>query len=190
MRRPVEQVKRLVRGETIEQRIYLIRGHRVMLSMHLAELYGVEPRVLIQAVKRNRERFPSDFMFQMTWEEASLLKSQFVTSRDSSSSLRSQNVILKRGQHVKYPPYAFTEQGVAMLSSVLRSRRAVQVNIAIMRAFVKLRETLALHKELAKKLEELEQKIIHHDAQIQSIFDAIRRLMAPPEKPQGRIGFH
>lgn len=147
-----------------------------MLSMHLAELYGVEPRALIQAVKRNRERFPSDFMFQLSSSEFTSLKSHIVIS--SWGGLR------------RATPYAFTEQGVAMLSSVLRSRRAIQVNIAIMRAFVKLRETLTLHKDLAKKLEELERKIIHHDAQIQSVFDAIRQLMAPPEKPQRRIGFH
>ncbi len=157
----------------LERRILLLRGHKVMLSPDLAELYGVEPRSLIQAVKRNAERFPSDFMFQLSEEE--------------SESLRSQIVILKRGQHQKYLPYAFTEQGVAMLSSVLKSRRAVLVNIAIMRTFVRLRELLATHKDLARRLDALEQK---YDAQFKGVFDAIRALMKPSEPPRRRIGFH
>lgn len=130
----------LVSTEYIEKRIFLLRGHKVMLDMDLAELYGVETRVLNQAVNRNKDRFPSDFMFQLTDEE--------------SYSLRSQIVILEtgRGRHRKYLPHAFTEQGVAMLSSVPRSKRAVQVNIEIMQAFVRLREILATHKDLAKKL--------------------------------------
>jgi len=159
----------------IEQKIFLIRGHKVMLSMHLAELYGVEVRALIQAVKRNIERFPSDFMFQLTDSEHQNLKSQIVTS--SWGGARRAN------------PYAFTEQGVAMLSSVLRSKQAIRVNIAIMRAFVKLREILSAHKELAHKLAELERKIEKHDADIQAIFGAIKQLMLAEEKPKRRIGF-
>ncbi|RLI99254.1 MAG: ORF6N domain-containing protein [Candidatus Aenigmatarchaeota archaeon] len=164
--------------ELIERKIYLIRGHKVMLDSDLAQLYGVETRVLLQSVKRNISRFPEDFMFQLTKEEY--------------DSLRSQIVILKpgRGKHRKYLPYVFTEQGVAMLSSVLKSERAIQVNIAIMRAFVRLREMLSTHKELAHKLAELERKIERHDEEIKAIFDAIRQLMAPPEKPRRRIGFH
>ena len=158
--------------ESIESSIFLIRGHKVMLSTHLAALYGVEPRVLVQAVKRNLDRFPADFMFQLTPEEFGNLKSQFVIS--SWGGLR------------RAPPYAFTEQGVAMLSSVLRSRRAVRVNIEIMRAFVKLREMLATHKDLARKLEQLERK---YDAQFKVVFDAIRQLMAPPQAKGRRIGF-
>jgi len=163
--------------EVIEKRIFIIRGERVMISTHLAELYGVEIRALIQAVKRNIDRFPNDFMFQLSDKEYKILKSQFVIS--SWGGARRAN------------PYAFTEQGVAMLSSVLRSKRAIRVNIFIMRAFVKLRYILFNHKGLAHKLAELERKIEKHDAEIQSIFEAIRQLMSPPaEPPKRRIGFH
>ena len=173
--------------DQIEKHIFLIRGQRVMLSTHLAELYEVEPRALVQAVKRNIERFPDDFMFQLTWDEVERLRSQSVIlNTGSAGRSRSQSVTLKRGRNVKYLPYAFTEQGVAMLSSVLRSKRAVQVNIGIMRAFVKLREMLAGHKELARKLEQLEKK---YDAQFKVVFDAIRRLMEPPQRPRTAIGF-
>ncbi|MBI5360656.1 MAG: ORF6N domain-containing protein [Planctomycetes bacterium] len=166
----------LIPQEIVERKIFLIRGQKVMLSPHLAELYGVETRALIQAVKRNIDRFPDDFVFQLSHAE--------------SEWLVSQNVI----PHIKYLggslPYAFTEQVVAMLSSVLRSKRAVQVNIAIMRAFVKLRQILASHKDFAHKLNELERKFERHDSQIKSIFDAIRQLMAPPEpEPKPKIGF-
>ena len=166
----------LVPIERIEQRIFLLRGQKVMLSPHLAELYGVAPKVLIQAVKRNAERFPADFMFQLTRQEVARLRSQFVTLNTS-----------KRGQHIKYSPYAFTEQGVAMLSSVLRSKRAIQVNVDIMRTFVRMRQLLASHADLAKKLEELEKKC---DAQFKIVFDAIRQLMAPSAAPRKQIGFH
>lgn len=161
--------------EQIESRILLIRGHKVMLSPHLAALYGVEPRALVQAVKRNRERFPEDFMFQLSAKEFANLKSQFVIS--------------SWGGARRATPYAFTEQGVAMLSSVLRSKRAAVVNVQIMRAFVKLREMLSTHRELAKKLVELEKRIEGHDEEITAIFEAIRQLMEPPEKPSKRIGF-
>ena len=166
-----------VRPQLIEQRIYLIRAQKVMLSTHLAELYDVEPRTLMQAVKRKAERFPPDFMFQLSQEEF--------------KSLRSQIVILEegRGRHPKYRPYAFTEQGVAMLSSVLNSERAVQVNIAIMRTFVQLRQMLAEHKDLARKIKALERGQAEHDAKINVIFDAIRKLMEPPNKRTPRIGF-
>ena len=157
----------------IEQKIFMVRGQKVMLSTDLAELYGVQPKVLIQAVKRNIERFPADFMFQLNPAEFKNLKSQFVTS--SWGGLR------------RALPYAFTEQGVAMLSSVLQSKRAVLVNIAIMRAFVRLREILSAHKDLALRLDKLEKK---YDARFRRVFDAIRALMAPlPEPPRKRIGF-
>ena len=151
-------------------------GKGVMLDRDLAALYGVETKNLNKAVQRNLERFPADFMFQLTAEEAEALRFQFGT--------------LKPGQHFKYLPRVFTQEGVAMLSSVLRSPRAVQVNIAIMRVFVRLRETLALHKELAHKLAELERKIEGHDTGIRTLFDAIRELAAPPAKPRREIGFH
>ena len=159
-------------AETIESQILLIRGHKVMLSSHLAALYGVEPRALVQAVKRNRERFPKDFMFQLSAREFAVLKSQIVISSWGGARRAS--------------PYAFTEQGVAMLSSVLRSKRAVLVNIQIMRTFVRLRRLLASHAELQRRLDDLEKK---YDKQFKVVFDAIRELMEPPEKPKKRIGF-
>lgn len=165
----------IVLAETIESRIFLIRGHKVMLSTHLAALYGVEPRALVQAVKRNRERFPADFMFQLNAKELANLKSQIVIS--------------SWGGARRAAPYAFTEQGVAMLSSVLRSKQAVLVNVQIMRTFVKLREMLARDRELARKLAQLEKRIEGHDEEITAIFEAIRQLMEPPRKPSKHIGF-
>jgi len=174
--------------DRIELCIFLIRGAKVMLSTHLAVLYEVEAKAIVQAVKRNLKRFPEDFMFRLTREEASLLKAQSVIfGEQSAPALRSQIVTLKRGQHMKYLPYAFTEQGVAMLSSVLRSDRAIYVNIGIMRAFVRLRRMLATNADLARKLAALEKK---YDAQFKVVFDAIRELMRPPDlKNKRRIGF-
>jgi ORF6N domain len=145
-----------------------------MLDTDLAELYEVAVKLLNQAVKRNRSRFPEDFMFQLTAEEVDSLRSHFVTLKAG------------RGRHRKYRSFAFTEQGVAMLSSVLRSKRAVQVNIEIMRAFVRLRQMLASNAELARKLDALERK---YDAQFKVVFDAIRQLMTPPEPNKRKIGF-
>lgn len=159
-------------AERIEKAIVVVREQKVMLDRDLAELYGVTTGNLNKAVKRNLDRFPPDFMFQLKQEEY--------------ESLRFQFGILKKGQHSKYLPYAFTEQGVAMLSSVLRSKRAVHVNIEIMRAFVRLRQFLSAHKELKQKLEEMEMK---YDEQFQVVFEAIRQLMTPPDPPRKRIGF-
>jgi hypothetical protein len=157
----------------------LIRGQRVMLDRDLAALYGVATGNLNKAVQRNLEWFPADFMFQLTLEEAQMyLPSRF------------QSGILKRGQNIKYLPKVFTQKGVSMLSSVLRSPRAIQVNIAITRVFVRLRDTLALHKELAHKLAELERKIEGHDTNIRTLFDAIRELATPPATPRREIGYH
>jgi hypothetical protein len=162
--------------ERIEKAILLIRGQKVMLDKDLAELYGVETGALNRAVKRNSQRFPEDFTFQITEEEA--------------ERLRCQTGISKRGRGGRrYLPYVFTEQGVAMLSSVLNSERAIQVNIAIMRVFVRLREIMATHKELALKLAKLEERLESHDEQIQAIFEAIRQLMTSPEPPKKKIGF-
>lgn len=159
--------------ERIEQSILLIRGQRILLDSDLAELYGVTTANLNKAVKRNVDRFPADFMFQLTHKEWEHLIFQFGISKDQGGR--------------RFRPYAFTEQGVAMLSSVLRSERAVQVNIAIMRAFVRLRELLASHKDLARKLSALEQK---YDGQFRVVFEAIRRLMTPTvPKKRKRIGF-
>lgn len=165
----------------VERRIRLIRGAKVMLDRDLAQLYGVPTKRLNEQVRRNLSRFPADFMFQLTHEEAAALRSQTATS-----SLRSQSVTSneRRGGR-RYLPYAFTEQGVAMLSSVLGSQQAVQVNIAIMRAFVRLRELLATHAELARKLEALERK---YDRRFRVVFVAIRQLMAASE-PRQRVGF-
>jgi aromatic ring-opening dioxygenase LigB subunit len=159
----------------IEQKIFIIRGHNVILDRDLAILYEVKPIVLRQQVRRNLERFPEDFMFQLNQKEAGLLVSQ--------------NVIPSRQSLGGHLPYVFTEEGIAMLSGVLRSKRAIQVNIAIMRAFVKLRRILSSQKELARKLQELERKIENHDKEIIAIFDAIRRLMRPPLKLNRKIGF-
>ena len=177
------RTKESIPQEIIAKRIYLIRGMKVMLSTHLAEMYEVQVKVMIQAIKRNINRFPEDFMFQLTWDEMKSLRSQFVTLKNRKQGTS------KKGQHIKYLPYAFTEQGIAMLSSVLNSERAIQVNIAIMRAFVKLRGILSSRKELVSKLNELERKLEKHDMEIGAIFEAIRQLMIPPEKPKRRIGF-
>jgi hypothetical protein len=161
--------------ERITQAIVLIRGHKVMLDTDLAQLYDVETKALNRAVRRNIARFPVDFMFQLTQEEAVRLRCQFGTLKTES------------GRHRKYLPYAFTEQGVAMLSSVLRSQRAVSVNIEIMRAFVRLRQLLSSHADLARKLAALEKR---YDAQFKVVFDAIRELTTPPDPPgKRRIGF-
>ena len=163
----------IVPAERIEHSIFLLRGQKVMLDGDLAALYEVEVKVLNQAVRRNIDRFPEDFMFQLSPEEFDYLRSQSVTSSPGWGGRR-------------YPPYAFTEQGVAMLSSVLRSKRAVQVNIEIMRAFVRLRRMLGSHADLARKLEALEKK---YDVQFKVVLDAIRELMTPPERERRRMGF-
>jgi len=169
-------MKDLIPQEIVERKIYLLRGHKVMLDKDLAKLYGVKPIRLREQVKRNINRFPKDFMFQLNEKETDFMVSHFaIPSRKHLGGFR---------------PYVFTEQGVAMLSTVLNSERAIQVNIAIMRAFVKLRKILSTHKALAHKLNELERKIEKHDEEIQGIFNAIRQLMSPPEKPKRRIGFH
>lgn len=159
----------------IERRIYLIRGKKVMLSPDLAELYQVEPRALVQAVKRNIERFPDDFMFQLNQKEYASLKSQFVIS--------------SWGGARRARPYAFTEQGVAMLSSVLRSKRAIKVNIAIMRAFVKLRELLESNEELNRKFAAVIRKLATHEKYFKVVFDELEKLTNPPPQPRRQIGF-
>ena len=161
----------LVPTERIQSLIFLLREHKVMLDADLAELYGVETKALNRAFMRNRERFPEDFVFQLTENEFEDLRCQFGTSRWGGR---------------RYFPYAFTEQGVAMLSGVLHSKRAIQVNVEIMRTFVRLRKLLASNAQLARKLEALEKK---YDAQFKVVFDAIRQLMSPPEPKKGKIGF-
>ena len=175
----------LVPTERIERLILLIRGQKVILDADLAELYGVSVGRLNEAVRRNIDRFPDDFMFQLTREEFGDLRSQTV-----ASNLKPQFAISSSGGGGRrHPPYVFTEQGVAMLSSVLRSKRAVQINIEIMRAFVRLREMLLSHKDLARKLDALERKYESHDMHIRSLFEAIRQLMTPPEPKKRKIGF-
>lgn len=167
-----ETVLGLVPAQVIENKILLIRGQKVLLDSDLAQLYEVETKELNKAVTRNERRFPDDFMFRLTKEEFDDLRFHFGTS--SSWGGR------------RYPPRAFTEQGVAMLSSVLRSDRAIDVNVEIMRAFVRLRELLSTHKDLDRKLTELEKK---YDHQFKVVFDAIRQLMTPPDPKKLRIGF-
>jgi phage regulator Rha-like protein len=163
----------LIPAELIEKRIYLLRGEKVMIDRDLAELYGVEVRALKQAVRRNIERFPADFMFELTGAEEDFLRSQIV-------------ILKARGKHSKYPSFAFTEQGVAMLSTVLKSQRAIQVNIAIMRTFTQLRRMLATHEDLRKKIEEMETR---YDGQFQVVFEAIRQLLEEDAKQRRKIGF-
>ena len=162
----------LIPAERIERAILLLRGQKVMLDTDLAALYGVETGALTRAVRRNLDRFPPDFMFQLTKQEFDDLRRQSGTSSAWGGR--------------RYPPYVFTEQGVAMLSTVLHSERAVQVNIEIMRAFVRLRRMLASHAELSRKLDALEER---YDAQFKAVFDAIRTLMAPPDPKRDRLGF-
>ncbi len=164
---------KIVPIESIVSKIIFLRGEKVLLDRDLAELYSVETKVLKQAVRRNIRRFPDDFMFELTKEEFEDWRSQFVTSNRDKMGLR-------------YKPMAFTEQGVAMLSSVLNSNRAIEVNIAIMRAFVQLRKMISSHANLERKLVALEKK---YDQQFRVVFDAIRALMAPPERPKKKIGF-
>jgi len=169
----------LIPSEVIENKILFIRGKKVMIDRNLAELYSVSTKRLNEQVKRNPKRFPEDFMFQLTLEEARVSRSQFAT--------------LKQGKNIKYLPYAFTEQGVAMLSSVLNSDRAIEVNVQIIRVFVRLRELMITHKELARKIEELEAKFRKHDENFVVVFAAIKKLLEPPREPKKKklpIGFY
>jgi len=172
-RRNTSDARTLIPVDRIEKAILLIRGQKVMLDADLAALYGVKTGILTRAVRRNMERFPDDFMFRLTNKEVTILRSQFGISSQWGGR--------------RYPPYAFTEHGVAMLSSVLRSERAVRVNIEIMRAFVRLRRMLASHAQLSAKLAALEKK---YDEEFRVVFKAIRKLMAPEERKRPRIGFH
>ena len=170
----------------------LLRGERVIPDYDLAKLYGVATKALNQAAKRNIERFPEDFMFQLTWDETKDLKSQFVTLNDPNDGAdsRSQSVTLERGKNIKYRPHAFTEHGAIMAANVLNSPRAVQASVFVVRAFVRLRRMMVQHKELASRFDELERKLKGHDRQIVAVVDAIRQLMAPPpEPPRKQIGF-
>ena len=169
----------LISADALERRIFIIRGQKVILSMHLADLYGVAPRALVQSVRRNKKRFPSDFMFQLNVEEFEVLKSQFVTS--------------KQGGIRRALPYAFTEQGIAMLSSVLKSERAIAVNIAIMRVFAQLRNLFLNHADLLRRLDALEKEQRQQGQQVKVIFEAIRKLIEAPveevDSEDGRFGF-
>jgi len=171
----------LVPIERIERKIHMIRGQKVMLDKDLSELYQVPTKVLNQAVKRNLERFPKDFMFQLNWAEAEHLRSQFVTLKNLGFD--------KRGHHLKFLPYAFTEQGVAMLSGLLNSPTAVKVNIAIMRTFVRLRQVLATNKDLTYLFKELRHQVNRHDAEIGVIIKTIEKMVEIEKKPKKRIGF-
>ena len=166
-------VTHLVPQDAIENKILFLRGEKVMLDNDLSRLYDVETKQLKRAVNRNIERFPDDFMFKL--------------NKNEYHSLRCQNGTLKRGKHAKYLPYAFTEQGVAMLSSVLNSKRAILVSIQIVRTFIKLRKLLLTHDDLKRKIENMERR---YDRQFKIVFEAIKKLLTPTEKPKRRIGFH
>jgi phage regulator Rha-like protein len=162
--------------EVVMNKIYLIRGQKVMLDRDLAELYGVETRVLKQAVRRNGERFPQDFMFEMNKEEFEQWRKENITEADDRQGLR-------------YAPFCFTEQGVTMLSCVLNSKRAIEVNIQVIRIFTRLRELVLTHKDILLKLEQLERKAVKQDGEIKLIFDYLRELLNPPTEPMRKIGF-
>jgi hypothetical protein len=184
--------KEIIPAEQIALRIRHFRGEKVLLDFDLAALYGVETRVLNQAVRRNADRFPADFMFQLSSEEAETLSQVVTPSVAGHDVSNSSQIVMSSAKYrgKRYRPYAFTEQGVAMLSSVLNSESAVKMNIAIMRAFVQLRRALETNRERARKFSELERRIDKHDAEIDAILEAIRQLMAPPEKARREIGFH
>ena len=170
-------MKELIPSEVIERKIYLIRGQRVMLDRDLAEMYGVETKVLKQAVKRNISRFPEDFMFEMNAEELQHWRSHFVTSNADKMGLR-------------YPPFCFTEQGVAMLSSILNSETAIQVNIQIIRVFTKMKQAILDNKEIFLSIEKMEKKLTQHDEELQTVFKVLKKLLQQPEeKNRNRIGF-
>lgn len=181
----------VIKADKIEQSILVVRGQKVLLDEQLAEFYGVETRTLIQSVKRNLKRFPDDFLFQLSSDEWDSLRSQIAIS-----NLRSQIVISSSSTYGgrRFSPYAFTEQGVAMLSSILRSPRAIEVNVQIMRAFVRLRQLLAVHRELADRLTRLEQQMRKRDQgvdqQFRQIFELLNQLFNPPDPPRKPIGFH
>ena len=173
-----KKIVSVIQGSTVSSRIYLIRGKRVLLDSDLAELYGVLTKNLNKAIHRNSDRFPEDFMFQLTSGEAESLRFRFGTSKKGRGGRR-------------YLPYVFTQEGVAMLSGVLNSPRAVQANLLIMRAFIKLREMAAVNELIRQKIEELERKYEKHDAQFKGIFEALRELLEPPKVPKKKtIGFH
>jgi hypothetical protein len=187
--------KEIIPASRVAQAIRILRGKNVLLDSDLALLYGVETRVLNQAVKRNADRFPSDFMFQLNDEEMEQLSQSAIPlwERPTGKAVSdSSQIVMSSRKHrgKRYRHYAFTEQRIAMLSSVLNSERAVRVNIAIMRTFVRLRQMLDTNRELAEKFAELERRVGKHDEEITAIIEAIRQLMAPPEKPRREIGFH
>jgi hypothetical protein len=167
-------------SESIEQHIFFIRGMRVILDSDLSAIYGVKTKVLNQTVKRNKYRFPSDFAFQLKLEE--------IAAIDNQRGMRSQIVTASK-RNIRFLPFVFTEHGAMMASNVLKSSRALSMSIYVIRAFIRLRETLALHKDLAQKLSELEQKVQLHDSELQAIVHALRQLMEPSDKPKREIGF-
>ena len=167
----------MIPDELVMNKIYFVRGQKIMLDRDLAELYGVETKVLNQAVKRNADRFPEDFMFQLTKDEWEFLRSQFVTLETG------------RGKYPKFLPFAFTEQGVAMLSSVLKSETAIRVNIQIIRVFTRMREMIMTHKDILVQLEKMEKKLTGHDEDLALVFKYLKQLLNPPQPPRQKIGF-
>ncbi len=175
---------------SIEPLILAIRGKRVVLGADLAAIYGVEVRTLIQAVKRNRARFPEDFVFQLSREEFSALRSQNAVLADGRAALRSQAVIIRHGQHAKYPPYAFTEHGALMAANVLQSKRAVQMSVFVIRAFMRLREQVMANTTILKRLAQIDKSLLEHDAALMDIYRKLLPLLQPEPAPRKRrIGF-
>jgi hypothetical protein len=175
---------------SVEYLVLTVRGERIMLAADLATAYGVETRVLTQQVRRNPERFPPDFVFQLTANEFAKLRSEGVVTPDGHARLRSQPVIIKRGQHAKYPPYAFTEHGAIMAASVLNSTQAVTMSVYVVRAFVRMREQLVANAAILKRLAEIDKTLLEHDAALRGIWQQLQPLLLPPpEPPKRRIGF-
>jgi len=160
--------------DMLERRIYLMRGEKVMLDVDLAKIYQVETRALVQAVKRNQARFPEDFMFQLSVEEAATMRSQ---------------IVIASKRNLRHQPYAFSEHGALMLASILKSQRAAQMSIFVVRAFIRMRQYLATHKDLARKMEDLERKQNEQGTQLATVYDVLKQMINPPAKPKRRIGF-
>ena len=177
-------------GPTIERLLLSIRDQRVILAGDLAMIYGVETRRLNEQVRRNAARFPSDFIFQLSRQEFEVLKSQNVISGDGRAALRSQNAILKRGQHIKFPPFAFSEHGAIMAAMVLNSPRALAMSVYVVRAFIGMREQLAANAAILKRLAEIDRTLLQHDTSLRDIYHKLLPLLQPaPESPKRRIGF-
>lgn len=178
-------------GTDVTPLILGVRDARVILAADLADLYGVDPKRLNEQVRRNRQRFPGDFVFQLTLDEFNELGRKGMVGANGRSALRSQNATLKRGQHAKYPPYAFTEHGAIMAAMVLNSPQAVAMSVYVVRAFLQLREKLAANSAILRRLAEIDRTLLQHDAALREVYGKLLPLLEPPaDPPKRRIGFH